>query len=919
LKKNFLAFLSIIFVAFFIFGCSDFIGENQTSQVRFKINIPNLKNINFQEYELSVSLKSIDGKIEKIESKSVKIGTTEEIVFNDILIGSVIKIEANISVEDKTIYHGESDWTEVKLNNNKISIKLEKVENETDEPIEPENPTKIETYYTVNHYKQKIENDEYEFFESQKLKGYVEDYTQAVPLTLEGFKAVPVNQKIITKDTNITVDIYYNRNIVSLSFNTNGGTEISSISGKYGATITSPDNPTKQGYSFEGWNQSLPTTFPSENQSYEATWKPNTYTVIFDANGGTGTIENQIFTYDIPQKLNKNNFTKQNYDFDGWNTESNGSGISYKNEQEVSNLTDINNDEIILYAQWKIQNQVSTVSFSTSETDIDYGTLISLSCDDADAEIYYTTDDSEFSIENWIRYTSEISITENITIRAIAIKTGKINSNITQQTYNLKTYTISFNLEDGTLETDNILVNSGSNFDLSNLLPTKNGYEFVGWKYEDNIVSNLTDIRKNILITATWKPNTYTVIFDTNSGTGTIENQIFTYDIPQKLNKNNFTKQNYDFDGWNTESNGSGISYKNEQEVSNLTDINDDEIILYAQWKIQNQVSTVNFSTSEADIDYGTLISLSCEDADAEIYYTTDDSEFSIENWKLYTSEISITENITIRAIAIKTGKINSNITQQTYNLKTYTISFNLEDGTLETDNILVYSGSNFDLSNLLPTKNGYEFVGWKYEDNIVSNLTDIRKNIVITATWKPITYTVIFDANAPTGVNVEGAMNSQTFNYDESQTLNQNTFTCDLYAFIGWNTVKTPSDSEPGKFYQDKEEVKNLTSENNISITLYAQWEKIQTTVSVTFPTYTDPENLIEKNEQNGNNVIFTASTNYSSYAWFIDGNKYECSTSEFTLDTTDMNGGVYTIMLVVTDSENNMFSAEYQLVITK
>ena len=47
----------------------------------------------------------------------------------------------------------------------------------------------------------------------------------------------------------------------------------------------------------------------------------------------------------------------------------------------------------------------------------------------------------------------------------------------------------------------------------------------------------------------------------------------------------------------------------------------------------------------------------------------------------------------------------------------------------------------------------------------------------------------MIFDANAPTGVNVEGAMNSQTFNYDESQTLNQNTFTCDLYAFIGWNT----------------------------------------------------------------------------------------------------------------------------------
>lgn len=699
MKKNFLTLLSILFIMFFIFGCSNFSNNNQTSKIGFKITIPNTRNFSSQEYELSVSLKYANEKFEKTENKSVKSGTTEEIVFTDILIGSIVKIEAKLFADDKILYQGESDWTTVKLNNNKISIKLEKVESETDEPVdpeipeepenpvEPENPTKIEAYYTVNHYKQKIENDEYEFFESHKFKGYVEDYTQAVPLTLEGFTAVPVNQKIITKDENTTVDIYYNRNIISLSFNTNGGTEISSIYGKYGATITSPDNPTKQGYSFEGWNPSLPTTFPSENQSYEATWKPITYTVIFDANGGTGTIENQIFTYDIPQKLNKNNFTKQNYDFDGWNTESNGSGISYKNEQEVSNLTDINDDEIILYAQWKIQNQVSTVSFSTSETDIDYGTLISLSCEDADAEIYYTTDDSEFSAENWIRYTSEISITQNITIRAIAIKTGKINSNITQQTYNLKTYTITFNLDDGILETDIILVNSGS----------------------------------------------------------------------------------------------------------------------------------------------------------------------------------------------------------------------------------------NYDLSNLVPTKNGYEFVGWKYEDNIVSNLTDIRKNIKITATWKPITYTVIFDANAPTGVNVDGAMNSQTFNYDESQTLNQNTFTCDLYAFIGWNTVKTPSDSEPGKFYQDKEEVKNLTSENNISITLYAQWEKIQTTVSVTFPTYTDPENLIEKTEQDGNNVIFTASEDYSSYAWFIDGNKDDCSTSEFTLDTSNMFGGVYTIMLVVTDSEDNMFSAEYQLVITK
>ena len=51
--------------------------------------------------------------------------------------------------------------------------------------------------------------------------------------------------------------------------------------------------------------------------------------------------------------LNNNTFTRSWYTFVGWNTKSDGSGISYKNIQDVKNLTDKNNVTINLYAQWQ--------------------------------------------------------------------------------------------------------------------------------------------------------------------------------------------------------------------------------------------------------------------------------------------------------------------------------------------------------------------------------------------------------------------------------------------------------------------------------------------------------------------------------------------------------------------------------------
>ncbi len=86
---------------------------------------------------------------------------------------------------------------------------------------------------------------------------------------------------------------------------------------------------------------------------YDACFAPNTYSVRFDANGGTGTMAEQSFTYGVQQELSPCGFTKEGYEFIGWNAKIDGTGIAYSDQQLVQNLTAEQEGIMILYAQWK--------------------------------------------------------------------------------------------------------------------------------------------------------------------------------------------------------------------------------------------------------------------------------------------------------------------------------------------------------------------------------------------------------------------------------------------------------------------------------------------------------------------------------------------------------------------------------------
>ena len=83
-----------------------------------------------------------------------------------------------------------------------------------------------------------------------------------------------------------------------------------------------------------------------------AVWQINTYTVEFNANGGSGSVESESYQYNEEKALNINSFTRVGYIFKEWNTSSDGSGIKYADQSVVKNLTENNDQTITLYAQW---------------------------------------------------------------------------------------------------------------------------------------------------------------------------------------------------------------------------------------------------------------------------------------------------------------------------------------------------------------------------------------------------------------------------------------------------------------------------------------------------------------------------------------------------------------------------------------
>lgn len=122
----------------------------------------------------------------------------------------------------------------------------------------------------------------------------------------------------------------------------------------------------RQDYNFGGWNtkaDGIGTYYEDEQEinnniyvdgneiNLYAQWiEDGKYKVVFNANGGTGTMTPQDFVIGTPQNLTTSTFTKENHKFWYWNTKADGTGTRYEDGEEVNNLTNTSGDTVTLYA-----------------------------------------------------------------------------------------------------------------------------------------------------------------------------------------------------------------------------------------------------------------------------------------------------------------------------------------------------------------------------------------------------------------------------------------------------------------------------------------------------------------------------------------------------------------------------------------
>ena len=153
------------------------------------------------------------------------------------------------------------------------------------------------TKYTVEHWRQNINDDSYTKYSTQNLTGTTDASTAASANSYTGFTAKTFNQGTIAPDGNTVIKIYYDRNIIAYTFNAEDGkfsdnSTIKTISGRYGATVSKPVNPTPNHprYMFDIWDITVPAKFGTQSLSVTAQYKYNFYeTPVKLPSGTTGT------------------------------------------------------------------------------------------------------------------------------------------------------------------------------------------------------------------------------------------------------------------------------------------------------------------------------------------------------------------------------------------------------------------------------------------------------------------------------------------------------------------------------------------------------------------------------------------------------------------------------------------------------
>ena len=435
-----------------------------------------------------------------------------------------------------------------------------------------------------------------------------------------------------------------------VTFSANGGTSApSTISKTAGQSVTIPTTqPTRTHYTFKGWSTSSNATSADSNYAPGATingletdlklyavWNENTYTITYNANGGTGAPAAQNFKVsNNPTTLSSTKPTRTNYQFLGWSTSANATSASYAAGANVSFAANTT-----LYAVWS--ENTYTITYNANGGT---GAPAAQNFTPSNNSVTISTTKptrANYAFVGWS--TSNTATSANYE----AGKTYTFTSNTTLYAVWAPIYFLTFNANNGTGAPANqtctavsgLTIKASCTITISSSKPQRQYYTFLGWADSSSATAKQYDaggtitISKNATIYAVWNENTYTITYNANGGTGAPAAQSYKVSDGAKISSTKPTRQYYSFLGWNTSSTATSADPKYNPGAAITTGEN---ITLYAVWGENSRRLTFDPNGGTVETKY----------IDEKIYTCIDYSDIRAtrEGWTFgaWLSEISI-------------------------------------------------------------------------------------------------------------------------------------------------------------------------------------------------------------------------------------------------------------------------------------
>ena len=502
----------------------------------------------------------------------------------------------------------------------------------------------------------------------------------------------------------------------TMSFNTNGGTAVSSVVQDYDSVLLAPISPIRTGYTFVGWysdeeltSQYVLNTMPLSMALY-AKWSANSQTMTFVSNGGTAVTDIiQDFDSVLLAPINP---TRTGYTFAGWYSDEELTSQYVFNTMPLSTT---------LYGKWTADNQ--TMTFVSNG-----GTAVSSVVQDFDSVLLAPINPTRtgYTFAGWY---SDEELTSPYVFNTMPLSIALYAK------WSANSQTMTFVSNGGTSVAD--IVQDFDSILLAPTSPTKIGYIFAGWYSNEELTSLhvFNTMPLSMALYAKWAADSQTITFNSNYGTA-IADIVQNYEsiLVAPINP---TKTGYIFAGWYSDEELTSQYVFNTMPLSTT---------LYAEWAANRQ-------TMIFDSNGGTAVANIIQDYYSDLVAPSDPIKVGYIFGGWY-SDARLS-----KAYVFNVMPLSQTLYAQWIE-SSYDIVFNNNSGIGLISNQTINYGASENLAANTFTKIGYTFSGWntvpngsgdRYLDSSSFTMNVLGETLY--AQWTANSQTITFDSNGGTVV----------------------------------------------------------------------------------------------------------------------------------------------------------------------